>query len=256
MDIKEFRSTVRNGFFSSTTTGLCSENIHTNLVVLPQSQAIDFRRFCELNPGPCPLVEETLPGNFVPVKSAPGADLRTDLPLYRVYRHGKLYAEVRDVVSFWRDDLVSFLIGCSFNFEEALIAAGIPMRHQSENKVVPMYVTSIQCKEVGAFSGPLVVSMRPIPIVRVDEVRSITKHCSLSHGEPLHVGEASALGIVDIGKPEYGESVTIQDDEVPAFWACGVTPQAIAEHAALEFLITHSPGHMFVTDLRTSPTVY
>jgi len=246
---RELRAEIRAGRFPGTTSGACPGYVQTNLVILPASLARDFRRFCERNPRPCPLVEQTAPGEVSPRESAPGADLRTDAPLYRIYRNGELEREVSEIDAFWRDDLVSFLLGCSFTFEAALSRAGIRLRHQEEGTVVPMYVTNRATVPAGSFEGPLVVSMRPVPAQRVDEVRKITARYPGSHGEPVHVGTPRALGIEDLSRPDYGDAVAIADDESPAFWACGVTPQAVARHARPELLITHAPGHMFVTDL-------
>jgi len=246
----ELRRAARNGKFSRSTSGLCQEHVHANLIAVPQIHAGAFRRFCERNPKACPLVEEVRAGEREP-RCAPGADLSTDLPRYRIFREGALTEEPTDVSSLWRDDLVSFLLGCSFNFERALADAGVPIRHQEENRVVPMFVTNHECRPAGVFSGPLVVSMRPVQTSRVADVRALTARFSGSHGEPVAVGEPESLGIVDLSRPDYGDPVTIRSDEVPVFWACGVTPQALVGRARMDLCVTHAPGHMFVTDLRT-----
>ena len=180
---------------------------------------------------------------------APGADLRTDLPRYRVYRDGKLAEERAEVRSLWRDDLVAFLIGCSFSFEEALAAAGVPLRHVEACSNVPMYRTSVPTAPAGRFRGPLVVSMRPIPAGLVPLAVQVTSRFERVHGAPVHVGEPGALGIRDLSRPDWGDPVEIRPGELPVFWACGVTPQAAALASGLPFCITHAPGHMFVTDL-------
>ncbi len=223
--------------------------MQANLVVLAESDAADFRLFCEKNPKPCPFIEQTVPGDAVPHSSAPRADLRTDVPLYRVYRYGALTEETTDISSLWRDDFVAFLLGCSFTFETALTRAGIPLRHQEENKVVPMYITNRDCVTAGVFRGPLVVSMRPIEQSQVPLAVDITSNYPEAHGAPVQTGSPDALGIEDVEKVDYGDAVTIRDGEVPVFWACGVTPQAVAVQARPELLITHAPGHMFITDL-------
>lgn len=223
--------------------------VQANLVILPATLASEFRLFCTRNPRACPLLEQTEPGEVSP-RSAPSADLRTDAPLYRVYRRGKLQGEVPDLNRFWRSDLVSFLLGCSFTFEKALAEAGVPLRHQERGTVVPMYVTRERTEPAGVFSGPLVVSMRPIPAARIEEVREICRRYPLAHGEPIHAGDPSSLGISSLKHPDYGEPVELKDGEIPVFWACGVTPQAVALEAKPEIVLTHAPGCMFLTDLR------
>ena len=245
----ELRSSIRKGTFCKTTSGICPGRVQANLVVLPERLALDFRLFCERNPKPCPLIEVTLPGDPVPRRSAPGADLRTDVPRYRVYRDGVLSEERKDISALWRDDFVSFLLGCSFTFESALARAGIPLRHQEEKKVVPMYVTNQDCIATTVFHGPLVVSMRPIKQSQVARAIDISSRYPEAHGAPVQTGRPDVLGIQDIERVDYGEAVTIRDGEVPVFWACGVTPQAVAVRARPELVITHAPGHMFITEL-------
>jgi len=218
-------------------------------VVLPRAYAFDFLLFCQRNPKPCPLLEVVEAGGYEPVQTAPGADLRTDLPLYRIWRDGRLVAEVPDVREHWRDDLVSFLLGCSFTFEAALLRAGVPVRHIEQGCNVPMYVTNIECVRAGVFHGPLVVSMRPIPVEQVVRAVQITSRYPAVHGAPVHIGDPAMLGIRDLARPDYGDPVDIRPGEVPVFWACGVTPQAVALRSRPEFMITHAPGHMFLTDV-------
>jgi uncharacterized protein YcsI (UPF0317 family) len=217
--------------------------------VLPEAEAGDFRRFCERNPKPCPLIEVTAPGDAVPRAAAPGADLRTDVPLYRIYRTGAPPEERRDLLDVWRADLVAFLLGCSFTFEEALQREGLAVRHLQRGCNVPMYVTNRLCLPAGRFSGPLVVSMRPYAASEVARVTEVTRRYPQAHGEPVHAGDPAALGIADLGRPDYGDPVPVAPGEVPVFWACGVTPQAVAHSARVPFMITHAPGHMFITDL-------
>jgi uncharacterized protein YcsI (UPF0317 family) len=219
-------------------------------VILPESSASDFRNFCGRNPRACPLIEETWPGSFTPQRSAPGADLRLDVPRYRVYRQGALEREVDNLLDLWRDDFVAFLLGCSFTFEAALVRAGIGLRHVELGRTVPMYRTNRECEPAGPFHGPVVVSMRPVAIQLVETAIEVTGRYPRSHGAPIHVGEPAALGIEDLDKPDYGDAVPVGEDEVPVFWACGVTPQAAAEAAKIELMITHTPGRMFITDLR------
>ena len=215
---------------------------------VPAEAAFDFLLFCQRNPKPCPLVEVLEAGRVEP-SCAPGADLRTDLPRYRVFRGGRLAAEAADVRDLWRDDLVSFLIGCSFSFEEALARAGVPLRHLETGGNVPMYRTSRACAPAGRFRGPLVVSMRPVPASLVPLAVLVTARCERVHGAPVHAGDPAALGIESLSRPDHGDPVEVREGEVPLFWACGVTPQEVALASQIPFCITHAPGHMFVTDL-------
>lgn len=247
---KEVRERIRRGEWVRPTAGCAAGYVQANLVVLPRDLAYDFLLFTHRNPRPCPLLEVTDPGSPEPARVAPGADLRTDLPKYRVYRHGVLAEEVTDLIPLWRDDLVAFLLGCSFTFEAALLKAEVPVRHLEEGRNVPMYITSIPCAPAGLFEGPLVVSMRPIPPEKVARAAAVTARFPAVHGAPVHVGAPEALGIRDLGRPDFGDPVTIRPGEVPVFWACGVTPQAVAMRVKPPLMITHAPGHMFVTDLR------
>ena len=244
------RAACRQGRWTGPTAGLAAGYVQANLVALPTRWADEFREFCRENPRSCPLLEATEPGNPAPVRLAAEADLRTDLPRYRIWRNGELAEEAGDVRSVWRDDLVSFLIGCSFTFEAALLRGGVPIRHIELDVNVPMYRTRQPCRPAGVFHGPLVVSMRPIKRTDVARAIEITSRYPGSHGAPVHAGDPGDLGIDDLSRPDYGQPVPIGDDEVPVFWACGVTPQAALEQARLPLAITHSPGCMFVTDLR------
>lgn len=246
---KEVRELIRRGKWRKPTAGLCQGRVQANLVILQQELAYDFLLFAQRNPKPCPLLEVTERGSPEPVLAAPGADLRRDLPRYRIYRHGQLETEATDLMAIWRDDLVSFLLGCSFTFEAAMLQAGIPIRHLEEGKNVPMYITTRSCMPAGIFHGPLVVSMRPILPALIPRAVQATSRFPAVHGGPIQVGDPSSLGIKDLARPDFGEAVTILAGEVPVFWACGVTPQAVAMRAKPPLMITHAPGHMFVTDL-------
>jgi uncharacterized protein YcsI (UPF0317 family) len=244
------RALIRNGRWKNPTAGLALGYAQANLVVLPARYAFDFLLFCQRNPKPCPLLEVLERGGFEPREMAPGADLRTDLPRYRVYEKGVLVEEVKDLSRYWKSDFVSFLLGCSYSFELALLEAGISLRHVEEGKIVSTYITNIPCKKAGAFEGPLVVSMRPLPPDKVVRAIQITTRFSAVHGAPVHIGDPSEIGIGDPGKPDFGDPVRIAPGEVPVFWACGVTPQTALMKSKPDVVITHSPGHMFITNVR------
>jgi uncharacterized protein YcsI (UPF0317 family) len=243
---------MRRGDWDRPTAGLAPGYTQANLVVLPEADAFAFLRFCLRNPKPCPVLEVTDPGSPEPAELAPGADLRTDLPRYRVWRDGELAHETTDLRSEWRDDLVAFLIGCSFTFERALQDAGLPLRHVEQGVNVPMYRTNRATHPAGRFEGPLVVSMRPMTPEQAIRATQITTCYAAVHGAPVHVGDPEALGIEDLQRPDYGDAVEIREGEVPVFWACGVTPQAVAAASRPELMLTHAPGHMFVTDVPDS----
>ena len=247
---EEVRGACRAGTWTDHTAGLAPGFAQANLVVLPVDQAEDFQAFCQRNPKPCPLLDVTAPGAAVPSGIAPAADIRTDLPRYRVWEHGEVIDEPTDVTSLWRDDLVGFLIGCSFTFEAALLREGLEVRHQACETNVPMYLTSVECEPAGVFRGRLVVSMRPYGPADVVRAVEITSRFPEVHGSPVHVGLPGLLGIEDLGRPDYGDAVPVGEDELPVFWACGVTPQAVLESAQVPFAITHAPGCMFVSDVR------
>ena len=246
----EVRRRARAGELAGPTAGLAVGYAHANLVVVPQHQAFDFLLFCHRNPRPCPLLDVTDPGSPEPTAVAPGADLRTDLPAYRVYRYGELIAEPKTLHEWWRDDLVCFLLGCSFTFEDALLRAGLPVRHQEHGCNVPMFLTNVACRPAGVFHGPLVVSMRPMTPAQAERAAEVSGRFTSSHAAPVHAGDPAALGIRDLARPDFGDPVEVHAGEIPVFWACGVTPQAVAMAARPPLLLTHKPGHMFVTDLR------
>ncbi len=246
------RQRIRSGTFTGPTSGLAPGNVQANLVVLPKTLANDFLRFAQANPKPCPVLAVSEPGD--PLLPALGRDLdvRTDLPRYRVWRYGELVEEPTSVDHVWRDDLVSFAIGCSFSFEEALLEDGIEVRHISCGCNVPMYRTSVPCVPAGVFHGPLVVSMRPLRPADAIRAVQITSRFPSVHGAPVHLGMPGQIGIEAIDKPDYGDPVPIGADELPVFWACGVTPQAAIAAVKPEFCITHAPGSMLITDLRNT----
>jgi uncharacterized protein YcsI (UPF0317 family) len=246
----EVRRQIREGKWRKPTAGLAPGFVQANLVILSRDLAFDFLLFAQRNPKPCPVIEVTDVGSPEPKRSSPGADLRTDVPKYCIYREGAFQGEVTDLRSVWREDLVSFLLGCSFTFESALLGAGVPVRHIEENKNVPMFITNMQCAPAGVFRGPMVVTMRPIPAALVSRAVQITARYPGVHGAPVHIGDPVQIGIRDPMKPDFGDAVSIHHGEMPVFWACGVTPQAVAMQAKPPLMITHAPGFMFITDLK------
>lgn len=245
----QVRQLCRLGKLDTPTPGLAPGFVQANLVVLPYNLAFEFLLFCQRNPKPCPILDITEVG-FEPKLIAPGADLRTDLPRYRIFQYGELVEETTDITAFWRSDLVAFLIGCSFSFENAMLNAGLPVRHIEEGKNVPMYKTNINCISTKRFSSPLVVSMRPLLPSQVVRAVEVTSRYYKAHGSPIHIGNPEAIGISTLENPDYGDAVTLRDGEVPVFWACGVTTQTAILQAKPDFAITHAPGHMFVSDLK------
>jgi uncharacterized protein YcsI (UPF0317 family) len=248
-DPADLRAAARRGEWTGSTAGQCPGYQQANLVLLPSAVASEFAAFCTRNPKPCPLIEITPPGDPEPRLSAPGADLRTDVPGYRVYEKGELVFKGKSLDSWWRDDLVGFLLGCSFTFEHALTDAGVAMRHALRGTTVPMFIASIECVPAGRFAGPMVVTFRPIPRRQLELVLELSSRYPHAHGAPVHVGDPAGIGISDIGKPDFGDPVPVEPGDVPVFWACGVTPQAVARAVRLDFMITHEPGRMFLTDL-------
>jgi len=246
---KEIRFLIRKGKWDKPTAGLAMGYAQANLVILSQKYAFDFLLFCQRNPKPCPLLEVLEPGKFRTGFLASNADIRTDIPRYNIYRKGKLGATVKEIKNLWRSDFVTFLLGCSFSFEEALLRSKIPVRHIEENKNVPMYTTNIPCRAAGMFYGPMVVSMRPMPPEKVTQAVQITSRYASVHGAPVHIGDPSTIGIKNMKRPDFGDSVRIKKEEIPVFWACGVTPQAVVMKAKPDLCITHTPGHMFISDL-------
>ncbi len=246
----EVRKLIREGRMTGQTSGMCKGYAQANLVTLPRDIAYDFLLFAQRNPRPCPLLEVSDTGDRYLKLIAEGADIAEDIPKYRIYEHGELQGEYESAAKFWRPDLVSFLIGCSFSFEGDLLEAGVPVRQIEEGKNVPMYNTNIPCHPAGIFHGNMVVSMRPIPYELIPKAVLITGQMPKVHGAPIHIGDPEAIGIHDLQHPDYGDMVTIREGEVPVFWPCGVTPQNVVMSSRPEFAITHSPGHMLITDIK------
>ena len=246
------REAIRCGTHSGNTSGLAAGFVQCNIVILPAAWANDFLRFCQLNPKPCPLIATAdRPGDFT-LPPLGDIDIRTDVPSYRVFRDGEFVEDTGDITALWQDDLVSFALGCSFSFEEALLADGLEVRNVTEGANVPMYRTSIDCTAAGPFAGKMVVSMRPFKAADAIRAIQICTRFPAVHGAPVHLGDPGQIGVGNLAQPDYGDAVSIAKDELPLFWACGVTPQVALEAARPPFAITHSPGCMLVTDLRNS----
>ncbi len=252
MTPEEFRALSAAGTFDKPTAGYCPGFVQANLAAFPQKYALDFEAFCRANPQPCPLLEVIGPDTCISQKLAPGADIRDVIPRYQIWRDGVCTETLQNLRGIDTTGFVYFLLGCSFSFEEALVEAGIRLRHIEQKKNVAMYRTTIPLASVGIFSGFMVVSMRPIPRHQVELASRITGMFPDVHGAPVHVADPEKLGIININVPDYGEFVEIQEDEVPVFWACGVTPQNVLRSAKLPLAITHAPGFMFVSDIRNS----
>ena len=243
------RLAIRSGEWTSHTSGLAQGHVQGNVVILPELLANDFLRYCQRNPKPCPLLAVSEPGDAMLPGLGADIDIRTDVPRYRVWRDGALADQPTDISSLWRKDLVTFVIGCSFSFEEALLEAGIPLRHIAQQRNVAMYRSNIATSPAGVFNGPMVVSMRPLQALDAIRAIQITSRYPNVHGAPVHIGNPALIGIADLAKPDYGDAVDVLPDEIPVFWACGVTPQAAITRARPEFCITHAPGAMLITDL-------
>jgi uncharacterized protein YcsI (UPF0317 family) len=247
--LPQVRAAIRGGHYQSHTAGLGRGYLQANLAIMPEIYALDFMRYCQRNPKPCPLAGVSDTGNPKMFTMGRDIDIRTDVPAYNIFRHGRLEAAVSDINDIWRDDLVAFALGCSFTFEHALQKAGIAVWHIRNNKTVPMFRSNIDTVPAGPFSGKMVVSMRAIPKDRVDEVIAISGRFPLAHGAPVYWGDPAGIGIADIAHPNWGDPAPISAEEVSVFWACGVTPQVAIETARLPICITHKPGHMLITDI-------
>ena len=247
----QVRAVIRRGEIDFPTAGMCAGYAQANLVILPPEYAADFEEYTRLNPFPCPVLE-IVKGSPITHAMGEGASLVTDIPRYRVYENGVFTKELTDASAYWKEGYVGFLIGCSFSFEEALLAAGIPVRHIEQGCNVPMFKTSIATKKAGPFEGPMVCSMRPMTPEQARRAYEITAAMPNVHGAPVQIGHPEAIGVADVMKPDYGDPVEIREGEIPVFWPCGVTPQAAVENAKPPIVITHAPGHMFITDIRNA----
>ncbi len=251
-DPRAVRRAIRAGAYASNTAGLAPGYVQGNVCILPREYADDFHVFCQRNPKPCPLLAASNPGDPRLPLLAEDLDIRTDVPRYRVFRDGEPVEDLPDISHLWRDDLVAFVLGCSFSFEEALIDADVPVRHIEQGRNVPMYLTNVDTAPAGPFRGKLVVSMRPFKPADAIRAIQITTRFPSVHGAPVHIGKPELIGIEDLARPWAGDAVEVRADELPVFWACGVTPQSVLRNARPPLCITHAPGHMLVTDLKNT----
>lgn len=253
---QDVKKLIREGKIDFQTSGMCNGYAQANLCILPKEYAFDFLLFCMRNPKPCPVLEVGDVGSREIKTMADGGDICKDFPKYRIWKNGVLEKEVTDISEYWQDDYVYFLIGCSFSFESELLEADIPVRHIQEGRNVPMFNTNIKLQSAGKFHGNMVVSMRPIPDGLVVKSVNVTAAMPRVHGAPVQIGNPESIGIKDVSKPDYGDSVTINKGETPVFWACGVTPQNVIMQTKPPIAITHAPGHMFITDVKNSSLKY
>jgi uncharacterized protein YcsI (UPF0317 family) len=251
-DLSAVRRAIRQGRWTSHTSGVGQDRVQGNVVILPEGDANDFLRYCQRNPKPCPLLAVSEPGQAMLPTLGPDIDIRTDVPMYRVWRHGELAEERSDILALWQDDWVSFVIGCSFSFEQALLEVGLRLRHIDDGKNVAMYRSNLPTQAAGPFQGPMVVSMRPLKAADAIRAVQVTSRFPQVHGAPVHIGDPALIGIADLSQPDYGDPVPVMPDELPVFWACGVTPQAAIRQARPAISITHAPGAMLITDLFNS----
>ena len=248
----QLRRLFRSGAWRGTTANMANGYTQGNLAILPAEHALDFARYCQRNPAPCPLIGMSDTGDPRIPDLGADLDIRTDLPSYNIYRDGRIEGSVSDVLEYWRDDSVAFVLGCSLSFEEALMQAGVPLRHIETGRTTPMYRTSIETVPAGPFRGGMVVSMRPMPARDAIRASAVTARFPHTHGMPVHLGDPAVIGIADIEAPDWGEAVPIHADEIPVFWACGVTPQNAIREAGIPLVLTHTPGSMLISDIPSS----
>jgi len=247
---QDVRLAMRDGSWTGTTHGLARGYAQANLAIVPRDAALDFMRFCQRNPKPCPLLDVTDTGDPEFRLVAPGSDVRRDLSGYCVYRDGILVDEPDDISDLWSADLVAFAMGCSLSFDAVLQDNGLRVAHLDKpGGRIAVYTSGIDCVPAGPFAGPMVVSLRPIPRGELDRVVEVTKRYPSIHGGPVHIGDPAAIGVTDVSATDWGKPPEIGPDDVPVFWGCGVTPQAVAMAARLPLMITHKTGHMLLTDL-------
>jgi uncharacterized protein YcsI (UPF0317 family) len=246
-DPREARRIIRKGEYTGHTAGIATEYVQGNLCILPKDLAMDFAAFCQRNPKPCPVIGMGATGD-PSLPDLGDIDIRTDIPRYRVFKNGELVDEPTDIRGYWRDDLVTFVIGCSFSFEGPLLQAGIPLRHIERDTTVSMYRTNIDCVPAGPFKGKMVVSMRPMTPANAIRAVQVTSRFPAVHGAPVHLGVPEAIGVRDLMRPDFGDPPDLEPGDLPVFWGCGVTPQVAVEAAKPAICITHKPGAMLITD--------
>lgn len=249
-ELQQLRNAIRSNQFTAPTSGLMPGLVQGNVAILPAKQAEEFIEFCRINSKPCPIIAYSKPGDPSLPNLGENLDIRIDVPEYHIFKNGEFVEATHDIKDYWQEDSVAIVLGCSYSFEEALISSGYPIRNIDAGVNVSMYDTNIPTTPTENFSGNTVVSMRPFKRKDIDPVCEITARFSKTHGAPLYIGDPAVIGIKDINTPDYGEAVTINDDEIPVFWGCGVTSQRILREAKLPLLITHAPGKMLIADVR------
>jgi len=249
LDRAGVRAAIRRGDYRSHTAGLAGGALQSNVAIMPERYALDFMRYCQRNPKPCPLSGVSDSGDPMMRTLGVDIDIRTDVPAYNIYRDGRFERTATDITDVWQDDFVAFALGCSFTFEHALRRAGIALWHIDNNTTVPMFRSNIDTVPAGPFGGKMVVSMRAIASAQLALASEISRRFPLAHGGPVHAGDPAAIGIAAIDRPDWGDPAPVRDGQVPVFWACGVTPQVAIEQAGLPICITHRPGHMLITDV-------
>ncbi len=244
----DLRKAMADGLWLDTTVGLGLGYLHTNVAILPEKYAFDFLLYCVRNPKPCPVIHVSEPGDPIINTVSAGSDIRDDISRYCVFEKGELVATPTSLRDYWRPDAVTFLLGCSVTFEQALINNGVPMRHHAQGSTPGVYITDIPCAPAGQFAGPVVASVRAIPGHLVSRAVEVTSRYPWGHGSPLHIGDPSLIG-VDLSKPDYGDVPVFEEGDVPVFWGCGVTPQLALSEAKPEYMFSHYPAHMYVADV-------
>jgi uncharacterized protein YcsI (UPF0317 family) len=244
----DLRSRIRSGVHTSTTSGLANSLIQGNVVILPADWAGEFLQYCQSNPVACPLIGVSQPGDPGLPDLGKAIDIRTDVPQYQVFRNGERAEILSDIRDIWQRDFVTFVLGCSFSFEDALIRAGLTVRNVEQGLNVSMYRSNIATRAAGRFNGNMVVSMRPFRGADAIRAIQVTTRLPKAHGAPVHIGDPSLIGIGNLETPDFGDPVMIRADELPVFWACGVTPQIALENARPPIAIAHVPGKMLLTE--------
>lgn len=245
----EIRNEIRLKRWNGTTYGLAKKYAQVSPVILAEKYADDFLRLCKVNPKIFPLYGVSETGNSKLSFLGEDVDVKSDLSSYRVYSNGQFNGNTGSIKEIWQDDFVTFAIGCSLSFEEILIMQGIPLRHLQENKKIPAYQTNIELNSTGAFSGKTFVTMRQFSTLDSTKATTLTAQFPKFHGAPLHSGDCTQIGIKDLSKPDYGDTPTLYKDDIPLYWACGITVLQVIEKAEMPIAIVVNPGYMLITDL-------